>query len=128
MVTIVDSVRVLLVEDEYLIRFAVADALRDEGFEVVEAENGAQAVGLIDGPDGFDLLLTDVQMPGLIDGIQVALHARRRHPGIAVIVVSGQPSSARRLDGLGPRRTFVSKPYGLPALVAALRDVLDAGS
>lgn len=82
-------VRVLLVEDEFLIRLAAAEMLRDEGFEVVEAEDGAQAVKLIDGPDGFDLLLTDVQMPGPVDGIHVVLHARQHHPGIAVVVVSG---------------------------------------
>ena len=119
------SVRVLLVEDELLIRLAAAEALHEDGFEVIEAEDGAQAVGLIDGPDGFDLLLTDVQMPGPIDGIQVAIHARQRHPRIPVIVVSAQPSNARRLDGLGPHRTFVDKPYELQALLATLRTLLD---
>jgi CheY-like chemotaxis protein len=64
-------------------------------------------------------------MPGPIDGIQVAVHARQRHPGIAVVVVSGQALNARRLEGLGPRRTFVGKPYELPALVATLRKVLE---
>lgn len=118
--------RVLLVEDELLIRLVAVEMLHDEGFEVIEAEDGAQAVELIDGPDGFDLLLTDVQMPGPIDGIQVAFHARQRHPGIAVVVVSAQPLNARRLDGLGPRHTFVSKPYQLRALMATLRDMLGA--
>lgn len=119
-------VRVLLVEDEFFIRLAAAQGLHDEGFEVVEAEDGIQAVELIDGPDGFDALLTDVQMPGPIDGIQVALHARRRHPGIPVVVVSGQPLDRSRFDGLGPRKIFVSKPYELRALVATLRGMLEA--
>ena len=73
----------------------------------------------------FDLLLTDVQMPGLVDGIQVAFHARQRHPDIPVIVVSGQLLNAKRLDSLGPRKIFVSKPYELPALVATLRGMLE---
>ena len=120
------SVRVLLVEDELLVRLAAAEMLRDDGFEVIEAEDGAQAVGLIDGPDGFDLLLTDVQMPGPIDGIEVAVRARQRHPRIPVVVVSAQPSNARRLDGLGSRRIFVGKPYELRALLAALRAMLGA--
>ncbi len=117
-------VRVLLVEDELLIRLLAAEVLHDEGFEVIEAADGTQAVRLIDGPDGFDLLLTDVQMPGPIDGIEVAIRARKRHPGIPVVVVSAQPINARRLDGLGPRKTFVSKPYELPALVATLWSML----
>lgn len=118
------SFRVLLVEDELMIRSIVAEALHDEGLEVIEAEDGAQAVGLINGPDGFDLLLTDVQMPGPINGIQVATHARRRHPDIPVIVVSAQPRNACHLGGLGMRAIFIRKPYRLSALVAALRSVL----
>ena len=118
------SLRVLLVEDEPLIRLVAAEMLHDEGFEVVEAADGAQAVKLIDSPGGFDLLLTDVQMPGSIDGIQVAIHARQRHPGIAVVVVSAQSLNARRLSGLGARKAFVGKPYKLPVLMATLRDVL----
>jgi CheY-like chemotaxis protein len=122
------ALRVLLVENEALIRLAAAEVLHDEGFKVVEAGNGTQAIDLIDGPDGFDLLLTDVQMPGPVDGIQVAFHARQRHPDIPVIVVSGQPLNARRLDGLGPRKIFVSKPYELPALIVTLRGMLEAES
>ena len=122
----VTLLRVLLVEDEQLIRCLAAEMLHDEGFEVVEAEDGTQAIDLIDGSNGFDLLLTDVQMPGPIDGIQVAFHARHRHPGIPVVVVSAQPLNARRLDGLGPRKIFVSKPYELAALVATLWGMLEA--
>lgn len=58
------SIRVLLVEDEPLIRLLAAEVLHDEGFEVVEAADGTQAISLIDSPDGFDLLLTDMHMPG----------------------------------------------------------------
>jgi len=112
-------VRVLLVEDELLIRLLAAEVLHEEGFKVIEAADGTQAVQLIDGPDGFDLLLTDVQMPGPIDGIQVAIHARKRYPSIPVVVVSARPLNARRLDGLGLRKTFVSKPYELAACRSA---------
>ncbi len=126
MTTSIDSIRILLVEDEYFIRLAAAEMLHDEGFEVVEARDGTEAVGLLDGPDGFDLLLTDVQMPGPIDGIQVATHARRRHPGIPVVVVSSLPLHAVRLDRLEPRKTFVGKPYRSQALVTTLRHMLEA--
>lgn len=65
------AVRVLLVEDEDLIRMMASQALQDEGLEVVEAWDGDQAARLLDGPDTFDLLFTDVQMPGTLDGLDV---------------------------------------------------------
>jgi len=122
---LVTPIRVLLVEDEFLIRLLVAEVLRDEGFEVIEAEDGSQAAAVIDGPDGFDLLLTDVHMPGPIDGIQVAARARQRDPRIPVIVVSARPDSAQRLDELALRSVFVAKPYDLYALVQTIRHALE---
>ena len=74
------TARVLLVEDEFLIRLMTAEMLRDEGFEVFEAQHGDEARALLDDPDNFDVLFTDVRMPGTLDGIDVALHARVRHP------------------------------------------------
>jgi len=73
----VAAARVLLAEDEVLIRLVAAEHLRDEGFEVVEAWDGDEAARLLDGPGRFDVLFTDVRMPGLLDGIDVAMHARR---------------------------------------------------
>ena len=74
------AIRILLVEDEALIRVMVADFLADEGFEVTEARDGEEAVRLLDTVGGFDVLFTDVRMPGMLDGIDVALRARRQHP------------------------------------------------
>lgn len=115
------AVRVLLVEDEFLIRTMVAEVLRDEGFEVVEAGDGHQAVTLIDTLDGFDMLLTDVQMPGSIDGIHVAAHIQQRHANIPVIVVSAHPENAQRLARAVPRGIFLRKPYELGVLVKTLQ-------
>jgi len=122
----VTLIRVLFVEDEFLICMLMAEVLHDEGFEVIEAEDGTQAVAVIDGPNDFDLLLTDVQMPGPIDGIQVAIRARQRQPHVPVIVVSARPDSAQRLDGLAPQKAFISKPYDLDALVTTIRHMLEA--
>ena len=116
-----DSVQVLLVKDEHLIRFAIAEVLRDEGLEVVEAENGVQAVGLIDGPDGFDVLFTDVRMPGTLDGLDVAVHCRQQHPVIPLLVVSGGAADlASRLSRLEPPALFIGKPYQPREVVTAL--------
>lgn len=116
------AMRVLLAEDETLIRLMAAEYLQEKGFEVVEARDGDEAVRLLDGPGSFDALFTDVRMPGTLDGLDVALHARRRHPGIPVLVVSGYAVHlASRLDALQPSAAFISKPYSL----AEVADVLN---
>jgi len=113
--------RVLLAEDEVLIRLVAAEHLRDEGFEVVEAWDGDEAARLLDGPGRFDVLFTDVRMPGLLDGVDVALHARLRYPTIPVLVVSGYAAHLmRRLGVLQPAAVFISKPYSLAEVVTAL--------
>ena len=121
------SVRVLLVEDEGLIRLVVSQALQDEGFEVVEAWNGDEAARLLDGPDDFDVLFTDVQMPGTLDGLDLAMHARRRCPGLPVLVVSGYAAHlVTRLGVLDPSAVFIGKPYRLDEVVVAVRGLTAA--
>jgi CheY-like chemotaxis protein len=116
------SVRVLLVEDEPTIRQMAAEALRDEGFDVVEAANGDEAAGKLVYPDAIDVVFTDVRMPGTMDGIDVALRARKLHPGIAVIVVSGYALHLwERLEELNPPPVFLRKPFRMKEAVAVLR-------
>ena len=118
----VPATKVLLVEDEYLIRMMVAEFLQDEGFEVIEAWDGDEAARLLDGACGFDVLFTDVRMPGTMDGIDVAMHARRRYPMIPLLVVSGYAVQlAVRLGLLDPAATFLGKPYNLKVVLETLR-------
>lgn len=115
------ATRILLVEDESAIRIVASEALRHEGFEVVEARDGDEAARLLDGPDGFDVLFTDVRMPGTLDGVDVAMRLRQRHPATPVLVVSGgAPHLASRLGGLKPPAVFINKPYQLREIVTAL--------
>ena len=120
------TTRVLLVEDEGLIRMITAECLEDEGFEVVEAVNGDEAVSLLAGPDAFDVLLTDVQMPGKLDGVDVAIYARCRYPAIRVLVVSGYAAQLiSRLALLAPPAAiYMAKPYSMEAVVKALRRLI----
>ena len=123
----VAAARVLLVEDEGLIRLVAAEVLQDEGFEVVEAWNGDEAVRLLDGSNTFDVLFTDVRMPGVLDGVDVATHARGRHPTIPVLVVSGHAVHlTTRLGVLEPPVHFMSKPYGMAEVIAKLNDLVRA--
>ncbi len=83
--------RILVVEDEDLIRIILAEVLADEGFHVSEASTGDEAVVLINSPDGFHAVVTDIHMPGTRDGIAVGQHARSHHPTIPVIYCTGRP-------------------------------------
>ena len=99
-----------------------AEFLQDAGFEVTEAWNGEEAARLLDSACSFDVLFTDVRMPGALDGIDVAMHARRRYPMIPLLVVSGYAVQlAARLDLLEPAAAFLGKPYHLKEVRETLR-------
>ena len=121
------ATRILLVEDEDLIRFITAEVLRADGFDVTEAWDIAEADRLLDGLEGFDALLTDMQTPGLGDGIDVAVHARRRNPDISVLILSGYAPNLRgRLDALAPAAAYIGKPYLMDDVMQVLHGLLDA--
>ena len=116
------AARILLVEDEGVIRMVTSEFLRDEGFEVTEAWNGDEAARLLDTTGPFDVLFTDVQMPGTLDGIDLAVHARHRHALIPLLVVSGYAARlVTRLGLLDPPAVFIGKPYHLRGVGDALR-------
>jgi CheY-like chemotaxis protein len=118
----VEALRILLVEDEPLICIVAAEMLRDEGFDVEEASSGDAAALRLVGPEFFDVLFTDVQMPGQMDGIHVALHARTHHPPIILIIVSGfAPQVQDRLKGFDPAAMFFAKPYRSRDIVSSIR-------
>jgi DNA-binding response OmpR family regulator len=116
--------RVLLVEDDALIRLWLADDLLDAGFDVVEAEDGDRAIVLMDQAVVFDLLITDISMPGRADGNAVAIWAKQRYPGLPVIYASGRPASLT--NSLGLRDAFVPKPFSGTTIRGIARRLLDA--
>lgn len=99
-----------------------AEALIEEGFEVIEAWNGDAAAELLDGSGCFDIVLTDVRMPGRLDGIDLALHARRLCPLLPLLVVSGYADNlAERLAVFKPPVCFLPKPYDLRKVSTVVR-------
>ena len=116
--------RVLLVEDEVLIRLILTESLEDCGYQVVEASTGDEAARLIDAGDSFDLVVTDIQMPGRLDGIAVARHARQWCADIPVVYVTGRPESMAGVGTLGPCDALVLKPYGPREVIAAITHLL----
>ena len=116
------AVSVLLVEDEGLIRMMVADFLGGEGFQVTQARDGDEAARLLDTSRRFDILFTDVRMPGTLDGIDMARQARRQHPGLPLLIVSGYSEQlSDRLGVFKPAAAFLGKPYRLAEILSTLR-------
>ena len=104
--------RVLVVEDEFLIRLTLVEALSDEGFEVLEADTGDAALSILQSDGPISLLLTDIQLPGSLNGNSLVTKARESLPDLPVIFMTGRLDSAddaRRSE----RDVFISKPYTL---------------
>lgn len=97
----------LVVEDEMLFRLEVRDLLEAEGYAVVEASNAAQALERFG--DGVMLMVTDVRMPGPMDGLVLAREVARRRPDVAVVVVSAQVTP--RPGDLPDHVPFVERPF-----------------
>ena len=117
--------RLLLVEDEPLVRMVAERALRKGGYDVFVASNAEEALALTIPEDGIALLITDVVMPGL-DGGQLASRMRARHPGLPVLFVSGFTRDAIAHHGvLDEGVTLLEKPFVASVLLERVRRVLD---
>lgn len=104
---------VLVVDDEPLLRTDLAATIEEAGFKVYEVANADQAVELLEEVEDIKVLLTDVDMPGSMDGVQLAHYARSYWP-LKIIVTSGHREVAN--DDLPPGAVFLGKPLR-PALV-----------
>lgn len=114
---------ILLVEDELLIRLLIGDELRDFGFGVIEAYNADEALRVLDSAVHIDLVISDVKMPGSIDGMALLTIVRERFPATPVIITSGHLESARAIANGASR--FVPKPFSIELMVAIVREELE---
>jgi two-component system, cell cycle sensor histidine kinase and response regulator CckA len=117
----------LLVEDESAVRESVRRLLEGQGYTVIEARDGAEALRLYDrNATGIDLVLTDVTMPG-IGGLELVQQLRARRPDLRVVFMSGYADKALATNGAIPHHTaYIEKPFNVKTLVQRLREVLDA--
>ena len=116
---------ILVVEDDPDVRCAVVRALESLGYAVSEAENGVEALAILDREPGLDLLFTDVVMPMGMNGLELAQEAIRKHPRLKVVLTSGYPE--RKLgESRLPESGFalLAKPYSNVELAATLRSAL----
>ncbi|MFN7994119.1 MAG: response regulator [Bryobacteraceae bacterium] len=120
--------RILLVDDETVVRTYVGIALKRSGFEIVEACNGHEALEIVKSDiRGFDLLLTDVRMPGM-DGTELARIVSERHPAIPVLYISGYPLDFEAEQKKYKSCGFVQKPFVPADLLKAVRKCIGSNS
>lgn len=114
--------RVLLVEDEFLISEMVAEVLAEHGYEVHVAANAKDALRHLTCGAPCDVLFTDINLPGGVDGAALAQLARKLRPDLPVVYASGQVTAIEQFDAVADA-TFVVKPYNLEAVCALLERV-----
>jgi two-component system, response regulator PdtaR len=100
---------VLIVEDEFLIRLATAEAIREAGFEVVEAADADAAIVILEGRADIQVVFTDIHMPGSMDGAKLAHAIKNRWPPVRIIATSGRVA-IETLD-LPVGTVLFTKPY-----------------
>ena len=113
---------VLLVEDEPLVRLTQVDILKEAQFWVVEAQDADEAFELLKTRPEINVVLTDVDMPGSMDGFEFARLVRQGWPEVGVLVISGKTGPGP--GDLPPNATFLHKPIMPDNLIAALQDVM----
>jgi CheY-like chemotaxis protein len=117
---------VLIVEDDFLLRLDSAETIEHAGFEVVQAANAHEAIAILEARPEIQVVFTDIQMPGSMDGLKLARFVRDRWPPIKIIATSGRVVAGE--NNLPAGSLFLPKPYRGPVLVAALRELTGAAN
>jgi PAS domain S-box-containing protein len=118
--------RVLVVEDEGQVRAIVAGQLSNLGYTVIEASNGEAALDELNAGPAFDLLLTDVIMPGAVNGKALASEAAKLYPGMRILFMSGYSDDALSTMGvLNPGVSLLTKPFRKADLAIAVRHAVE---
>lgn len=114
---------ILLVEDEAVINDLLCDLLESEGFDVVAKANADEALEhLTQASSGVSLILTDINMPGAINGAELANHAIKKWPAIPIIVMSGLESPQSM--GISTDVVFMRKPFGMTEMIRTVHKAL----
>ena len=121
------SERILVVEDNEELREISTVILQNQGYEIVEAQDGREAIKRLQEGPPIDLLFADVVLPGGMNGMEVAEEAKRIQPDIKVLFTSGYAEETMSHDGkLDPGITLVSKPFRKAEMLEKVRAALDA--
>jgi two-component sensor histidine kinase len=120
------STKVLVVEDEMVLRMRAVDIVEDAGFTAVQAVNADEALSILESRSDISLLFSDIQMPGSIDGLKLAHAVHHRWPSIKIILVSGQVIVSDADTPADSR--FFGKPLEVKRMIAELQAMVGAGA
>ena len=115
---------ILVVEDDVLVRSTAATYLRECGFDVIEANSADEALRVLQAGVEVDILFSDIQMPGSMDGFGLAQWVRRERPRLKVILTSGAARTAKEAGDLFEDGPFLAKPYDHAELERHIRSLL----
>jgi two-component system, response regulator PdtaR len=115
-----DRGTILVVEDEVLERMAIADRLRQASYEVVEAGNAHEALDILRHSGDVKLIVSDIGMPGSIDGVELARLARSEYPDIKIVLASGHLASIDWVEHDG----YFRKPYDARAIISHIERLI----
>ena len=115
-------ITVLVVEDEVLLRMDISDQLQDMGFKVLEAASADEATILLAANEDIQVMFTDIDMPGSMDGLKLAAAVRDRWPPVKIIVTSGHRHMSD--DTLPIVGRFFSKHYDPSRVLHAIREMI----
>jgi CheY-like chemotaxis protein len=122
-----DGETVLIIDDEPTVRMLVSEVLSDLGYNALEAEDGAAGLKILNSGTRIDLLVTDVGLPGGLNGRQVADAARASRPGLKVLFITGYAENAVLSHGhLDPGMHVMTKPFAMDALATRIRELIEA--
>lgn len=121
-----DKQTVLVVEDNVLVRMHGVDILEEAGFSVLEAETADEAIILLQGQQAVHLLFSDIDMPGSMNGLELAQLVRERWPKVRLLLTSGHHHIEE--NALPEHGRFVRKPWTRERLIATIQATLDAGA
>jgi CheY-like chemotaxis protein len=113
---------VLVVEDDVLQRMFLADEMRRAGYNVLEAASAHEAIAILGAGARVDLMITDIDMPGAMDGLALASFVRNEHSTILVVIASGHSAHLRQQST--PVHAIFTKPYDFSAMAAAVRRLI----
>lgn len=110
---------ILVVEDEALARFDIAHQLADEGYQVLMAACAEEAIAILESRNDIRTIFTDIDMPGSMNGLKLAVATRDKWPSINIIITTGM--TAPTSEHMPTSSLFVPKPYQLTNVLKALR-------
>jgi CheY-like chemotaxis protein len=111
----------LIVEDEFLVRTLAVEIAQEAGFSALEAADAEEAIRVLERHPDVRVVFTDIDIPGSLDGLELAQAVRHRWPPIEVVLTSGKMKPAA--DELPERSHFVPKPYDFSGLTGLLREL-----